>query len=62
MHVGYHKIAQDLAGFHTGVICTTQALQAAVIPAKAGIHAANPSEMRPLTDWIPAFAAMTGVW
>ena len=26
----------------TGLICTTWALEAAVIPAKAGIHSANP--------------------
>ena len=35
------KLCQVFGNLGSGVICETQALQAAVIPAKAGIHSAN---------------------
>jgi hypothetical protein len=49
---------QAIARMGIGVICETQALQAAVIPAKAGIQTLGNALF---THWIPAFAGMTGV-
>ena len=45
----------------SGVNCKRWALQAAVIPATAGIHLAY-LQNELATSWIPAFAGMTGVW
>ena len=39
----------------------TGVIWSAVIPAKAGIHVRKPLEMLLPSDWIPAFAGMTGV-
>jgi hypothetical protein len=41
MEIGKWKLVERLEDSGTGVICETWALQAAVIPAKAGIYSTN---------------------
>jgi len=53
--VPVEKINNDLG---SGVICQTQALQCAVIPAKAS-PVFRPRISNDLGDWIPALAGMT---